>query len=98
MEFKEPPESTRDKLSAKWQEIAYELRRARGEWAYVGEYSVGVPGYIRSGEYKAFLTPGDSRPPALQMRQDWEVTSRQVNPRNSGLPRRVQVYMRYIGD
>lgn len=93
LEFKEPPKSGRDARSDKWKDIAFYLKAEPGEWAYVGEYSPGVPAQIRRGEYPAFIDPSSSLPPRTQMELFWDVTTRKADR----VGRRCDLYIRYIG-
>ena len=91
IEFVEPPKNGLEKRLEKWETIVGELRSHRGEWAFVGNYSPGVPAQIRNGLYPAFVNEDDLRPLDLQMRQDWEVTTRKTSEG------RLDMYIRYIG-
>lgn len=92
MDFRNPPKSGRQRRSEKWETIVKELKENSHQWAFVGNYSPGVAAQMRKGDYRAFLTEGDARPPETQMRQDWEITTRKTDE-----GRHADVYIRYIG-
>jgi hypothetical protein len=92
MEFVDPPEARQYDSKEKWKEIVKSLKERRGEWALVGNYSIGVAAHIRNGKYPAFLpkgTDGDLRRSYMDFH--WEVTVRgSENGRND-------VYIRWLG-
>lgn len=94
MEFREPPISDMEQRTTKWRNIVAELRGNPGEWAFVGNYSPGVPAQIRAGMYPAFINDDDIRSADVQLANDWEVTSRGSDDER----RRCDVYIRYIGE
>lgn len=99
MEFMKPPKSGKEKRTEKWKGIAEALRAAPREWGFVGTFSPGVAAQIRRGEYPAFINEGDHRSQQVQMKQDWEVTTRgNVETTPDGKERRLSdIYIRFVG-
>jgi hypothetical protein len=77
-----------------WTKIVRTLKSKPHSWHLVGEFSVGIPNHLRKGVYRQFLDPADPAPPEVQMKRDWEITSRRI-PESD--PLRTSVYIRYVG-
>ncbi len=97
-----PPPSQSRPSGRRWTETVAAVkaipRDSESEgWAYVGEYSPGVPSQIRAGNYPAFLPEDlDGWPsPETYMRANWQITTRVAHSEDG--KRRVGVWMRWIG-
>lgn len=91
-EFKEPPTSLRASKTSRWRAIVDELRAHPNEWALVAHGSPAIGSQIKAGKYSAFIDKADRRSVEVQMRMDWEVTTRRTPDR-----KHADIYVRYIG-
>lgn len=92
MEFVKPPPEKKGQRSERWRSIVSELKKNRGEWALVGNFSPGVATHIRRGKYPAFLEGIDHDNPNLYMAAHWEITTRKTDNGN-----RNDIYIRWLG-
>lgn len=88
-----PPTSTIVRHNVDWDAVVKEAKSKPGAWFNIGPFSPGIAHHIRIGGYKQFLNPDDPTPGQPQMRRNWEITTRTV----STIPRRADIYVRYIG-
>lgn len=87
-----PPPSKATKQNIDWPAVVAEMKKAKGEWHLLGEFSPGIAAHMRSGKYKAFVPAGEADA-AAYCAKHWEITSRVVS---SGFPR-VNIYCRWLG-
>lgn len=95
IELREPsPMPNRAEGSVDWDAVAAELKAAKNEWGYVGDFSSGVASHLRAGRYRQFHPHADDPEKArAYMSRHWQVTVRKVKPDN-GL---YEVYIRWLG-
>jgi hypothetical protein len=89
--LKEPASRRNGPRTAHWIEVAAFLDQHPGEWAFVGQYSVGVAPSIRRGEYPAFLPKGFDGDAFQYMTDNYEVATTIVK---GVFPKRSDVYIR----
>jgi len=93
MEAQEPTGYRKNRQFTDWHAVVKTARDSPGEWFKIGPFSHGMPYHIRKGTFKQFLDPEDAAPPAVQMGQRWQVTSRK-NDAGDGT---VDVYVKWVG-
>lgn len=79
--------------SEKWPAVVQFLDEHPGEWAYVGDYSLGIAPAIRRGEYPAFFPEGFDGDHKAYMDEHYEITVTTIGTDR----RKCEVYIRKIG-
>jgi hypothetical protein len=90
---KEVPSTHRNRGFTDWVEVVRTAKEHPREWVKVGPYSPGIPHHIRRGVYAQFYDPDSAVPAAVQVRQNWSITSRTINKE----PRQVDIFIKWIG-
>lgn len=93
MKPESPPRKRGGQGYTDWAAYIDVMKANPGVWYNVGDFSPGIPHALRMGKYRVFLDKASAMPPDTQMRSMWEITARNVD----GIPRRVAVFMRWIG-
>jgi hypothetical protein len=91
-----PPDGRYGAKDEKWIEVVRIVNEKPGTWALAGEFSPGIAGQIRNGDYPAFIPEGYDGDTKAYMEAHYEITTRKAP--NADGRRRSALYVRRLPD